>query len=1234
MSLRGRAEAGAAAAAATTVDAATSSVVPAVLAVIGVVSLITSIAFGAFVYIRVCKPELAAKLRMNRVRGKDESAKSKGIMIGEPQLKFAPQHVDNAIDLGKTSVEQRTALSRRHLEKHNGMSNELAARAAAMWDMPSSTSNETNSSGPAPATSSESEIGDGSKEADEIRRPKAARLSSGKGSMRITSAEHSTVARTERRANRVAVPSQLLRSLGELPSVPDLADTTTNSSASESSLDSVPRLAPVVGHHTLDLEEGGSLTPILNLNFDLEPATTRTTMRIEDDLDFEIQRSAWLTNTLSTAFDCVKSSPPNSGFIAETDHNGPSTMSLVPVSRKQSIKDARPSIESKRSNNTYASSRARSGSVSTKLTGGGDTVYQSASSLASARFSVDSYAPPIPSIPSHMHVAINMPEKLDGLDRRSSQVRKSLGKPIDVPVKEVDESDEALPNLAFRPLSLGLSLSSSSNSSIGAALFRNARRSFWDSNNNVVEDPESGISSGISSGSSSGRGELESSRSRYSTEEVSSQSSRTSSRVFAPGADAPPVPSLPSHVSSDPKLSSGNSQRTAGTASHPGDSSVPSVMVSDDSMTVDDNSYETQSTSFDISALREVSPVVPSKEWKAAATPSSPIDKPLPTIREHVLDAHRSVALDATNFLASSPPAAAIAKEQSIRSEAEQRRENLLSQLAPDPRDLSRRPSFADNIRARFSRHSPALPSSPGTESPSWAREVLSKEKACNVERPDTMSTISTSFGAPATEQWRVSTDDDEMPMFLPKDRIPGTKDAIGLGLSGGDEINERSRDDAVTTAVMGRVLQAREAADRAISESPIMQSGKWATGRKQQQERCQTASTAADEDADIDFGALNTSITVGSSESSPLEEFQRTLSHLPSRPSSTAPQYPTREQAQAQPSKAPVLSPDMNRSSPRFGAASAFSPSRPSRASAYSLASPRTDADTMSIASSCLTETMGEGHDQAIDRRAKLLQSVQQSLAARTKREDTFGRFMLRDSTVPRSPSSFLRNKQDATSSPVKKPSDLVLRPSNILPPHILSPLTPPETPANPSPSPTESVHTIKPPLAAASSSSSTGQRSPLAQPLSSSESQGSMSSAASDVTESFRSPAQTALKAPKLRPLSLTANSSILDDPSLLPSPTSRHHAPGAASPAGSATSSGASNIKSRTRQMYEERRQSRAGGILPVHAVDTSPGASFAKRAATFAGAGFPSHFAAATATAAISEGIASPQIGQAT
>lgn len=277
-----------------------------------------------------------------------------------------------------------------------------------------------------------------------------------------------------KRVSRVAVPSMLLKSLGDLPSLP-------NSNTSAATLGKSANQSPET-----------SFTPILDLGLDIHSSVSGT---LEDELDFEIEKSMWLSSTLATQLDQVDQEKLNSKNQFGSNAGlgiGEGEKGIANLGRQGSINAKRTETKESQSSRFNTSNRSllsnsslgvrrpsmadevrsRSGTVSTarstNLSGSGpsnDSVYCSAASISSTpvkhKFGSGSL-PPLPSSsfdakrPSH--VAVNFPES-------PTRNRSSYQVPLDS-------------NSGFRPLSLGLSLSSSSKSSLGA-IFKNARMNPW-----------------------------------------------------------------------------------------------------------------------------------------------------------------------------------------------------------------------------------------------------------------------------------------------------------------------------------------------------------------------------------------------------------------------------------------------------------------------------------------------------------------------------------------------------------------------------------------------------------------------------------------------------------------------------------------------------------------------------------------------------------------------------------
>ncbi len=230
----------------------------------------------------------------------------------------------------------------------------------------------------------------------------------------------------------------------------------------------------------------------------------------------------------------------------------------------------------------------------------------------------------------------------------------------------------------------------------------------------------------------------------------------------------------------------------------------------------------------------------------------------------------------------------------------------------------------------------------------------------------------------------------------------------------------------------------------------------------------------------------------------------------------------------------------------------------RPAR---FSLASPDTNADTASIASSCVG---GDGEVDAKERRMQLLARVQQQ-------------------------SGSFQASRLHVSSGFARPSDLDLRPTSTIGPHSL--WTPPATPA-------ELREWIDSQHAGAAAREDSSSR------------------PSDQETVSWRSSSEAPRAPIKLRPLSLSAakGESILDDPTVLPSPPPsarqsfeqqhrqqlqpRHggyHSSsgsiGGAPPKGVALPTKASAASARTRSSSDDRRHSRSLVYTYTHGANIS-------------------------------------------
>lgn len=345
-----------------------------------------------------------------------------------------------------------------------------------------------------------------------------------------------------RRVNRVAVPSMLLRSLGDLPSLPESNSKAANGSTSSSDLRS-STLSPQTQLYGFSSHEESSFTPILDLGLDLHTAGSG---KLEDELDFEIEKSMWLTSTFSTNLNQEKSpASGGSGLSAGLGIKSSAEAEKVgSLSRQGSFSGQRSESKESQSQKVNGSSRSllsstslevrrpsmadegrgRSGTVSTarsgNLSGSGpsnDSVYCSATSATSSpvKFKFSSGAlPPLPlnSLDSKRphHVSVNFPES-----------------PTRARTSQIASSSTAIESTSgFRPLSLGLSLSTSSKSSLGA-IFKNARMNPWGGEGVEEENEEGGEDLEKKAGQEQGNSSLDFNRSIYGNNSVISHGNQT-----------------------------------------------------------------------------------------------------------------------------------------------------------------------------------------------------------------------------------------------------------------------------------------------------------------------------------------------------------------------------------------------------------------------------------------------------------------------------------------------------------------------------------------------------------------------------------------------------------------------------------------------------------------------------------------------------------------------------------
>lgn len=260
-------------------------------------------------------------------------------------------------------------------------------------------------------------------------------------------------------------------------------------------------------------------------------------------------------------------------------------------------------------------------------------------------------------------------------------------------------------------------------------------------------------------------------------------------------------------------------------------------------------------------------------------------------------------------------------------------------------------------------------------------------------------------------------------------------------------------------------------------------------------------------------------------------------------------------------------------------------------------LASPRSDrADTISITSSCMTggtDAMGEGHEEALDHRARLLRSVQINAAKAAGRQA--GREL--QSSVHSQQQQREQENSNASVYAARKPTNLsvavekTLQVANMG--SMIGPLTPPLTPIDPlglggsnstSTVTQASIPAVSrpPPAAVAVTASRLG--SPLPE---------------------LPGMGLTSLARPSFRPLSLTVTSSVLDSVINVTSPPRLGFSPagtnGSSGSLTSLTSLNASSHAAASHHQHTARRISSRGGVLPVGSASGVGSPSFARPAA---------------------------------
>ncbi|PWN45680.1 hypothetical protein IE81DRAFT_165690 [Ceraceosorus guamensis] len=492
--------------------ASTSSL--AILAV-GLGALIVALGLGGYVLIQYRKRRLA--------RG---TTKSK-LNVSAPTLKFAPRHaVANGVDLKDISENQRRVIGTRGVRPMavvEPLGPSVHGPDSSRWDLGgySTSTSSGGSSGPMPASSS---AGTRRRSHSAPRRrdtesPPPALPELPIAIVKNQMGEVPAHMRTAR-VNRVAIPSTLIRSLGDLPTLPRPA----LDISSDAEFDREPG-AQALGEQ--NRADEGSYTPVLALAADLEKrespeggiAKGGIKLDLEDELDFEIERSMWLATTLQNAFSGrnTRSSPdmeaarqPSRTSVAASSALSRSRTSVIfqqitghfdsskpPVMSMTSLapsRDALPPMPSRSDMSltpmaeapfrpSIDSRTSRGGTTST-----GSSVYMSAGE-SNRTFRHDSNPealPPLPSL-STSQFGVRGPHQGNYARSAAGQGVSAIGLPMTKLPSLTSNGSSSVAHVpgAFRPLSLGLGKSSSSKSSLslGAAIFSEARSSVWHGSN-------------------------------------------------------------------------------------------------------------------------------------------------------------------------------------------------------------------------------------------------------------------------------------------------------------------------------------------------------------------------------------------------------------------------------------------------------------------------------------------------------------------------------------------------------------------------------------------------------------------------------------------------------------------------------------------------------------------------------------------------------------------------------
>ncbi|UZJ53359.1 hypothetical protein CBS101457_002679 [Exobasidium rhododendri] len=243
------------------------------LLVLGLISLAVASCVGVAVYIQLRKTK---KLRQ------EVTTEAKLAKIGQPVLQQGPFHeLDSALDMSRMTNQMKERYAQRQLGPVSSLSSRVAYQNSNRIAQSSSGSGSSTSSGPIPPSSSEATHTSKAKSHEQASSTFHSFLDSQRsipaGEPRLAPADVATrpsFAR-ETRSSRVAIPSALLRGLGDLPQLPAPGSTAVDSAAHVQFRTDAESTSVGAGRSTCDRN---------------------------GDLESQIERSGWLKSAIPAAF--------------------------------------------------------------------------------------------------------------------------------------------------------------------------------------------------------------------------------------------------------------------------------------------------------------------------------------------------------------------------------------------------------------------------------------------------------------------------------------------------------------------------------------------------------------------------------------------------------------------------------------------------------------------------------------------------------------------------------------------------------------------------------------------------------------------------------------------------------------------------------------------------------------------------------------------------------------------